>query len=690
MHKLREVSYLALVLCLFCGAEAMPQAKKVAQQVPQKNQQAQGQSSGTSGGLSDGCKTCLNLFSHTTLTFTSNAAKCAQIMPTCKGKPAGVCESIIDSCFNFNCTAEGACTDETANRGLFSGCLKAESLTLPFTCASYTAGKASSFAAMKRNEQAERARMHERDMQQAQLRSQEQQAVAEAEAQKARAATEAQTAQQRLNAEQQRFRQEQDARDAEIQRQRKAEQDRQNSRPHVMFNTAVSDARKAINSARTVTSGLITMMGIQTTTQAAGGGNMLHTPAPTFEAQGFAGNIVTDAKTRSFVMASKYGRGGIFRCTRDVRENVARAELDRALSTMTQARNTLAQAITNLEMVGNDPDTPQSAAIDAERINSLFEVQNSITSAITQIQTSTALMTTSCETRCNGMSSMLADTSGPSEVVYGADGTASVKAGTTSGGPGYVCKDFDTTNAFDPLALLGKPGSLDVESMLGGVSKRVGELTQRVLTAVVTADRAIEMAEIATNLGRSVEDWGDEDQGGGGERTKSNEKAINDSIIPNDRTGTVNNIARVIKIAIADYSKNPTTATHTALQNLINAALETLSVLMYNVNNNRRNDLPCVSGLVFDLPKFDKNKTNLTVSQASRCVEGIQTRASGSGGGGSNTVGECPDNIRRFILSQGPHMTRNDAENRVRNEGVTGLDDILTCLQGIQFVQPTN
>jgi len=643
MYKLRGISYIALVLCLFNGVEAFAQAKRVPQQKPAKGKEE------APAGLSDNCKACLNLFSPTTLTFTSNASKCAQIMPTCKGKPAGVCESMIDSCFNFNCSAEGSCTDEMANRALFSGCLKAEGATLPFTCASYIAGKASAYAATKKNELDERNRMHERDMQQAQLRSQEQQAAQAAEAEKARIQASTQTAQGQLALDKQKFQQEQAAKDAELNRQQKAEQAQKNSKPNVMYNNAISEAKRAIANARTATSGLMTQMGVQTSTQAAGGGSILYTPAPTIDVPGF-GVFGNDAKSRSFVNASKYGKGGIFRCTRDIRENAVRSELDRVLGTLMSTRNTLSGAISNLEMVNDDPDTKQG--INDEKIDGLYEVQNAITEAVTQIQTSIALMTTSCETRCNGMSSMLSTPTGgaSNESIYDEDGNIKKEHLEPGKNSDYSCKEFDASSNFDPVAFLGGSGSLNVESMLGGYSKRVGELTERVLRAVVMADRAIEKAEITTSLGRSLEN----EEGA----STSNVSGADVCLRLPSQNSIVECFDELVGNEINTFSSALNAANRTKLQNLINTTLSKLNSLGYTGKGHA-----CAAGSSFTLDM----DLNLALAQARACKGGIAARAKNKPGDkDSDRDGRiCHNGFWHFESADGSlHKTNQPCNNR--------------------------
>jgi hypothetical protein len=419
------------------------------------------------------------------------------------------------------------------------------------------------------------------------------------------------------------------------------------------------------------------MMGVQATTQAAGGGNMLHTPAPTVEAQSFGYTLANDAKTRSFVMASKYGKGGIFRCTKDIRENVARAELERTLSMLTQTRNNLAQAISNLEMINDDPDSPRT--LQEERINGMFEVQNSITSAITQLQTSTALMTTSCETRCNGMSSMLAETSGPSEFNYDADGNLTIKEATSSGSS-YACKEFDAASDFDPMAFLGKPGSINVETMLGGVSKRVGELTERVLNAVVTADRAIEMAEITTNIGRSVEDFGEDYWGGGGNQSVGGD--ISQCI--RDGTGKCGGMApcmtRIINNAAEKLNQNnPNANTLNQIQDLINSILGIMD--SYNCTDSRNNRTRP--------PVCNIGTGKFAIANISSCASLIGQRTNGSSGGNYN-ANECPKEAISSLMAWRGELDRNGVVDILRNHNITTQQELDTCIsearkQGFTF-----
>jgi hypothetical protein len=333
-------------------------------------------------------------------------------------------------------------------------------------------------------------------------------------------------------------------------------------------------------------------------------------------------------------------------------------------------------------MINDDPDTIQT--LNEERMNGMYEVQNAITAAITQIQTSTALMTTSCETRCNGMSSMLAaptTTSGPGFSFDAQGNIVEDKPAAGAGAAAYSCREFDAAPEFDPMAFLGRPGTINIETIMGGVSGRVAELTDRVLTAVVMADRAIEMAEITTNIGRSIED---EESFGGGNQ------ALGSKVSECINRGHCNAIAPCMHELINDASKglnqkNPSASALNDIQLLINSVLGVLD------SNNCTNPDTRTSGR----PQSCTIGTGtFAIANITSCSRSISQRTEESGGR-RNRSGSCDDEVRRALAQMSGHESRSDAITLMRQHGITELRDQNDCIDQAGFVpaprpQPRN
>lgn len=449
--------------------------------------------------ISTACLTCLNSFSSETLTFTVNAAKCPSILAKCnKSNLTSKCEDYIYECYDANCATDGACSDEMSNRGLLFGCLKAENQFLPYQCASYISGFAKSFANQEQAklDAAERAHEQQLKQQEAQIEAEKRAAEEAAANAKAKAAEAEQQAkikaaeiekQTQLELEELKYQKEQEAKDAEIARQKKAAEEARNNKPNVKYNNIISAVKKDITTAKTYTSKAYNLLGITKTTDTQKNSVLGFSPQ-IVEVYGL--NVESSAKSKSLVNGSKYKTTANFKCTKDTKESYVKNELKNALNTLTKSRETLSTSIGELEALNADDET--TGTISDDKINNLYELQNKLSETINTIETEMSELTTSCETRCKGMSSF---STSSNETKF--DDKGLIIENSSDGD--YSCSDFDSSSSTDITSVL--LGGSTMSSIVGGVGQQVAELTRRVTRAVLSADRALEETEIAAISG---------------------------------------------------------------------------------------------------------------------------------------------------------------------------------------------
>ncbi len=446
------------------------------------------------------CLVCLNDFSPETLTFTTRADKCPAILARCnKSTSTARCEGIIYDCFAANCEAEGSCIDEISNRNLAYGCLKASGAYLPYTCASYIAGLAKSYAdqveaSLNAKDQAHEIALKQQEAKIASDKAAAERAAADAQVKAAQAEADAKAKQAQIEAqnklEQQKLQAqlEEQAKQAELARQKQAQIDARNNKPNVKYNNILSAVKKDISSAKTHTSKLFNLLGIEKVSNSSNTNSGL-TTIPTVTVYGLSTGIM-DAKTKSYINASKYKETTDFRCTRDTKESYVKSELTNALNILTQSRSTLANSISELEALNADDEV--TGAISQDKINTLYEVQNKLTETINEIETEIGGLKTSCQTRCAGVSAISFTSGGPK---FDENGLI-----VENSGDDYSCDDFkNTTGNNNILSLMS--GNSSTSSLFGGQNQQINDLTQRVTKAVLTADRALEGTEIAAATG---------------------------------------------------------------------------------------------------------------------------------------------------------------------------------------------
>ena len=595
----------------------------------------------TTGGLSQECRTCLGLFSAESLSFTSNRVRCTSALTQCTSgsREAAKCESVIDSCFENNCARDGACMDELANRRLFSGCLKEANLVLPYVCADKIAGKASSYAFAKNEQLQDKERGHQMAMNQQSLSAQVAAAQATGEAEKIRAQAEAQQSAAQMALQQQAYENEQNAILAAQAREKADAAEKRASRPNVAYSNIVSNVKTALSSVRMSVSQVVAAMGIQK--GEAKSGNMLVAASPSVSVPGYP--KVSDPKARAFIIASKYKDGGTFRCTRDVREDWVKFSLLEVQMQLAATRDWLVQQISHMEMLNADAEDAVSSGrpVSEAKIDALYEMQNSIASTLATMEADLAMLDTDCETRCGGTPAVSlsaggggASSSGPGisydekgNIVF-EDPTLAGKGASGSAG-GYECAAMSPVGGLD-LNMIMNPGAGTAADLFGGGSKKATILTERVLRAVVNADRGIEYAEIAATTGRALDT--EESEGGAGKASGAAESGtdvgskcmdvynVSTEATPNAGVPFAECVNREIGIKLDGFLKEPRRALiKKELQDTINQALDLLSA---GAATNADCNFPCCTGSSLDL----KETANTVDVQVRNCMQGIAER----------------------------------------------------------------
>lgn len=485
------------VLALLCGINASPafsaQKKK-------------------SSGPSTACLTCLNAFSPNTLKFTITPAKCTKILAACdKTDRTSSCEPVIQDCLSYNCSELGSCTKEKANRALIYGCLKSENKFLPYQCASYIKGYASSKASeanaaldtaeAERENQAKQAQYEaERAASQAKTAAAEaatKQKQIEAQAQTEQAQIEAQS---KLAQQQKAYELEKQQQEDKIAREKKAALEARNNKPNVKYNNLLSEVKKDISTAKTYSTKAFNLLGITKTTDSQRDykDNALFFPPRIVSISGLS--AYNDAKTRALINGSRYKEDTNFVCTKDTKESYIKNELNNIYKTVKKSNEKLSNGIAEIEAtIADDENT---STISETKLNNLYEVLNKLTEIMNNLEIKMSDMKTSCETRCKGMSTINTNTKVSSHIEFDENGNI-IEDKTDDSSNTYSCKDFDndSSSSMDFSALLsGKKSAMS--DMFGGVGKKVSDLTFRVTEAVVETDKALEETNIAIQGGK--------------------------------------------------------------------------------------------------------------------------------------------------------------------------------------------
>lgn len=452
------------------------------------------------------CKTCLNNFSPETLKFTVNADRCPSSLAKCITlNKTSQCEPIINECFAANCSGSGSCGNEMANRAIASGCLKAEDITLPYQCASHISGMSATLAGSVRSQQDAVERQYEMQLKQQDAQIEAEKAAAEkasadasvrvaqeaaaAQAKTAQIAADAKLAEQRQAAQL-----EQNAKNAEIARQKKEADDIRNNRPDVRYNNIISKLKKDVASAKSASSKAYNLLGIQKTEKKSGGNLFNFAPDPVSISKI---NVASGSRrAQSLVRGSNYEEQASFICTRDVKESYVKNELNKVYNILKTSGDDISDAIAELEAA--NLDISSGVVVSEDKIDDLYAMQAALLDTVDLIGVEIPTLNTSCETRCAGMPSFSMDSGGGGATQYDKDGLIIVNSAGAEGD--YACVDFNNSDELDMSAML-MGEQQDFSSMMGGVGKKVMDLTKRVTRAVVETDRNIEELEISMLTG---------------------------------------------------------------------------------------------------------------------------------------------------------------------------------------------
>jgi hypothetical protein len=438
------------------------------------------------------------------MAFTgANADRCPKQVGNCfKTNVSGRCDGAISDCIAENCRAPGSCSDEMSNRNLFGGCLQAVNQVMPYQCSTMIAGRAASKAqevkaAIATQQQQAEIQKVQAESQAASERARAEQAAAEAQvrAQQEQAASSERIRQMELQAESQKQIQAaqlaQQAEEARIAREKQEAAEKRANKPGVKYASVVGAARQEISSARTYANNLFSMLGIVKTTETQASGNAMFFPPQIIDADPIRISGA-DAKTKSFLNSSKYAKSVSFKCTRNVRESFARTELANIVSALAKARDSLGSQIAAIETANADDEN--MGVIGDDKITTLYQIQNKITESLNTAESSMGQLTTSCETRCEGMNMMASTSYQP--VQFDAKGNI-VESDSSSGS--YSCPEIENSGGFDMMAMMS--GTANADSMLGGTARKAMEITSRVTRAAVEIDRSLDATEIAIGSG---------------------------------------------------------------------------------------------------------------------------------------------------------------------------------------------
>lgn len=494
INKKYGLSVSILTIAIICGSFTLP-----ATSATKKKKKST---------VTTACIACLNAFDAESLQFTIDPDKCPKRIAKCyKANQTNKCEGIIEECIQYNCKTAGSCGDEVGNRNLFAGCLKAVNQVLPYQCASYIAGYASSKAEeVKALQTAQENALKQKQLEVQKAEQEAKTAAENAKIKAAKLAADAETKKAQIAADneiklaQEKAKLEQQARDAEIARQKKEAQEARNNKPNVKYNNLLNDVKQSITSAKNYTTKAYNLLGITKTDDKQSNGSAIFFPPQIIEVPGIMAS--TDAKTRSLVNSSRYKSEQRFVCTRDTKENFIKNELNNVYNTIKKSRDNLANGIADIEAINADDETTDS--ISESKINTLYLAQNKLTEIMETVEGYTTTLKTSCETRCAGLSSFNPATTmaSSSKIEFDENGNI-IEEKKKEDNTAYSCKDLDK----DTTAQTGFPAfftgsNSGMSDMVGGIGKKVAELTKRNTEAVLFTDKLLDETLIAVQSGK--------------------------------------------------------------------------------------------------------------------------------------------------------------------------------------------
>ena len=488
-----------LLIAVICGSFAVSSNSQAAKKKKK---------SSSSSTVTNACVACLNSFSAEKLDFTIDPEKCPKRLAKCfKSSQANKCEGIIQDCIAANCTS-GACSNEIGNRSLFAGCLKAVNQVLPYQCASYIAGYASSKAQEELSKaQAQTAMIEQKklEVQRAEQDAKKAQAQAEEKAKLAQADAEVKKKQieedNKIKLEQEKAKLEQQAKDAELARQKREAQEAKNNKPKVKYNNLLNEVKQSITSAKTYTTKAYNLLGITKTNDKQTNGSVIFFPPQIITVSSVTAG--TDAKSRSLVNSSRYKTEQNFVCTKDTKENFIKNELNNVYNTIKKSRDKLETGIAEIEATNADDEA--TGTISESKVNTLYQAQNKLTEIMETVDGYITKLKTNCETRCEGMSSMSTASlsSSYSPIEYDENGNI-IEDKPKEDTNAYSCKELEeeATSDKNDIATLLSGSKGGTSTMLGGIGKKVTELTKRNTEAVLFTDRLLDETLIAVQSGK--------------------------------------------------------------------------------------------------------------------------------------------------------------------------------------------
>ena len=582
------------IIAVICGSVAFSVSSSAAKKKKKKS----------TSTVTNACVACLNSFDPETLKFSIDEEKCTKRVAKCfKSNLSNQCEGIIQDCIQYNCTTAGSCADENGNRSLFAGCLRAVNQVLPYQCSSYIAGYASS----KAQEVKALADSQDRALQEKKLAADNAAAAAEkakadAEVKAKQIVEEAETKRKQIEAENQiKLKQEEaklaeQAKEAELARQKKAELEAKNNKPNVKYSNLLNAVKQDISTAKTYTNKAYNLLGITKTDKSttSNQGSAIFFAPQIVEISGIIAS--GDAKTKSLVNASRYKTTQNFVCTKNTKENIIRNELNNVYNTIKKSRDNLSNGISEIEAANADEDTV--GTILESKVDTLYAAQNKLTEIMEVIENHTSELKTSCETRCEGMSAISPSQSSisASPIEFDENGNIIEEKKKTDNNE-YSCKDFEneSSSSSTGFAALFSGSTSSTADIFGGIGKKVTELTKRNTLAVLETDKLLDEALIAAQNGKFGE-------------TNSDYPAIDSCVqyMVLDIASYTNCISNVLGQQLTTLSKNKNNqSVITELNSSINTVLKTIQSPNYydrlgnsyhycGTNNEKEKFLPCI------------------------------------------------------------------------------------------------
>ncbi len=548
--KKQNLGLVLLFTTIICGSFVLSSSSQAAKKKKKS----------TKSTVTSNCIACLNSFDPETLKFGIDEEKCTKRVAKCfKNDYTDQCEGIISECIQANCSASGSCADVSGNKNLFFGCLKSANQVLPYQCASYIKGYAESKASEVNNQIAAQKRASDEKI------AATNKAAADADAASKERIAEMQEETKRKQIEEEnklklKLEQEKAQREKEENAAaKKAEQDAKNNKPNVKYANLKNEAKQGLTSAKNYITKAFNLLGI---TKADNTQQNKYAPAPVSVSQ-----ITGDgsSKANSIIKGSRYSTTSSFICTKDVKENVIKNEIQNAYNAVKKSYDKLATGISEIEVANSDDSV--SGKISDEKVEELYTLQNNLSDIMNDMSNRMSNLKTSCETRCAGIAPFSISTTAISaKVEFDANGNI-IQDKPTNDSNSYSCKELENSST-GLNAIIGMEGGSSVVD-----ANKVKELTYNITETVVSLDRDLDKNIIDIQLGNISN------------VTKVDYPAVDSCIqyMVLDTTNYVNCLANVLGQQITSLANNKTNErTKKELNSSINSVIKTLNSPNYN------------------------------------------------------------------------------------------------------------